>query len=34
VLAANGAMGGFSARGGVAAKERMLAIEGALLRLV
>jgi methylated-DNA-[protein]-cysteine S-methyltransferase len=31
VLAANGAMGGFSARGGVSLKERMLAIEGAML---
>jgi methylated-DNA-[protein]-cysteine S-methyltransferase len=29
VVAANGALGGFSARGGVATKRRMLAIEGA-----
>jgi methylated-DNA-[protein]-cysteine S-methyltransferase len=29
VLAAGGGMGGFSARGGVATKRRMLAIEGA-----
>jgi O-6-methylguanine DNA methyltransferase len=30
VLAAGGALGGFSARGGVATKRRMLAIEGAV----
>ena len=30
VVAANGKMGGFSANGGVATKQRMLIIEGAL----